>query len=375
MNTHFKSALNQIKADDELVNRTEQYLREALSDNNTSKISYFKKNSMRKAIIVAASFFILIFVGGGGAYAYYQAPVAYLCLDINPSVELGVNAFGTVVKAEGYNEDGQSILNGTDVTGNSVTDAVQNLILSANDKGFIADDGSTVISLTSETNNIDKASTLQNNSEAGTNAALNEIDKQAVVQKDNVALDRRDEARELGITPGKLNLINKLQAVDPDATVEDYKDTSVKDIMNAINENKENGNPASGNQKTEVNGNTENKQNNENNQNQGNTQSNGKDLNNNIVDSEEVETKSINDNKSDNATKENTDKSNAGSNNSGDTTDKKADSNSVDNDNSNTNGKSDDSNGKSGSNPTTNDNSNLEKSNNGKDTKSNNSKK
>lgn len=329
MNTHFKSALNQIKADDELVNKTEQYLRESLSDNSTSKISSYRKNSIRKVIVAAASFLILIFAGGGGAYAYYQTPTAYLCLDINPSVELGVNTFGTVVKAEGYNEDGQSILQGTDVKGNSVTEAVQNLIVAANDKGFIADDGSTVISLTSETNNTDKAATLQNNSEAGVNAALSELEKQAVVQKDNVALERRDEARDLGITPGKLNLINKLQEVDPTVTIEDYKDTSVKEIMKAINDNKENGNPASENKTTETNGNNQSNQNNDN---------NGYNSNNNAADPASVETKSINDNKSDNVTKENTDKSNNDQNSS---TDKKTDTNSVDSNNTSDNGSSD----------------------------------
>lgn len=386
MNTHFKSALNQIKAEDELVNKTELYLRDALSNNSTPKISVFKKSSMQKAIVAAACFFILIIGGGGGAYAYYQTPTAYLCLDINPSVELGVNAFGTVVKAEGYNEDGQSVLNGTDVTGNSVENAVQNLILSANDKGFIADDGSTVISLTSETNNTDKATTLQTNSEAGVNEALDAINRQAVIQKDNVALDRRNEAKELGITPGKLNLINKLQALDPDATIEDYKDASVKDIMKAIKDNNDNGTPASDNKTTEVNGN------NSNNSSNNNLNNNS---NNNSIDSTTVETKSINDNKSDNATKENSDKSNNDQNASGITTDKKADSDSVDSISGTDNGSSDNGNngnsnssdnGKSDSNPNSSDNSNsdsiIEKGNSsdkanssGTDSKSNNSKK
>lgn len=197
-----------------------------------------KKSSTRKVLIGAACFLVIAVGGSGAAYAYYQTPVAYLSLDINPSVELGVNAFDKVVSAEGYNEDGQTILTGLDVTGSTVNEAVQSLITSADEKGYIADDGSTVISLTSETNDSEKAAELQTTSEAGAKEALEGLEKEAVVQKDNVAIERRDEARELGITPGKLNLINKLQAVDPDATIEDYKDASVKEIMKIIKENK-----------------------------------------------------------------------------------------------------------------------------------------
>lgn len=197
-----------------------------------------KKSSTRKALIGTASFLVLTIGGGGAAYAYYQTPVAYLSLDINPSVELGVNAFDKVVTAEGYNEDGQTILDGLDVTGSTVDEAVQSLITSADEKGYIANDGSTVISLTSETNDSEKAAEIQATSEAGAKEALEGLDKEAVVQKDNVAIARRDEARELGITPGKLNLINKLQEVYPDATIEDFKDASVKEIMKTIKENR-----------------------------------------------------------------------------------------------------------------------------------------
>ena len=58
------------------------------------------------------------------------------------------------------------------------------------------------------------------------------------IEKDNVALERRDEARELGITPGKLNPIQKLQAVNPEATIEEFKDSSVKEIIAATHEDK-----------------------------------------------------------------------------------------------------------------------------------------
>lgn len=200
-----------------------------------------------KKLLTAACAACICIGGGVGAYAYYQTPQAYVSLDINPSVELGVNAFDTVVTAEAYNEDGEIILETADVTGGTVEEAVQSLVDSAYENGYIEEDGSTVISLTSETDDEALAEKLAEESESGVNEALEAAGEEAEVEKDNVALERRDEARELGITPGKLNLINKLQALDPDAKTEDYQDKSVKYIMTAIYNCKSHGN--SGNMK------------------------------------------------------------------------------------------------------------------------------
>lgn len=53
---------------------------------------------------------------GGGTYAYAKTtPAAYVSVDINPSVELGVNSFGKVISAQAYNEDGQKVLEGTNL--------------------------------------------------------------------------------------------------------------------------------------------------------------------------------------------------------------------------------------------------------------------
>lgn len=192
------------------------------------------KNVKKKIAIITGAAFLLVAASSTGVYAYYKTPVAYLSLDINPSVELGVNAFDKVVTLEGYNDDGEKIIEGIDVTGSNVTEAVETLIESAADNGYIVEDGSTVISLTSETDNPDIAAEIQNDAEEGANSALEDKDGIAVVQTDNVSLSMNEEARALGITPGKLNLIKKLQTVDPTVTVEQYKDSSVKNIMKTI---------------------------------------------------------------------------------------------------------------------------------------------
>jgi hypothetical protein len=241
MITRFKSVLNQIKAEDALISRTEVFLKDALINKNTKNIKFnnWRTLFMKKKLVAAACMATLIVGGSGAAYAYYQTPVSYLSLDINPSVEIGVNAFDKVVKVEGINDDGNKILAKINIKGSNVTVAISMLVSSAVDNGFIADNGSSVVSLTSETDNSNTAAKLENDAETGVNQALQETDKTATVLKDNVALARRDQARALGISPGKLNLINKLRKVDPTATVDENKDASVKDIMKTINDSKD----------------------------------------------------------------------------------------------------------------------------------------
>lgn len=179
----------------------------------------------------------LILGGSTGVYAY-QKPISFVSLDINPSVELGVNVFDVVVSAEAYNDDGEKVLEYLDVKGETVEDAINEIVDSAIADGYVEEDGTSVISITSETDNVKLAEELKEAAEDGVENALEENETEAEIEKDNIALERRDDARELGITPGKLNLIQKLQAVNPEATIEDFKEASVKEIMAATHEAK-----------------------------------------------------------------------------------------------------------------------------------------
>jgi len=195
---------------------------------------------MKKKIALALSAAVVLSLAGGG-YAYAKTPVAYVSMDINPSVELGVNTFDTVVSVEAYNEDGKNILEGTDLVNVKVDDAVSTVISNAISDGYIKEDGSSVIEITTLTDKTTGAAVELNESLKNVvDETLSNNDIQAEVETENVALARRDEARKLGITPGKLNLIQKLQALDPTITVENYKNSSVKEIQKKTKELRKN---------------------------------------------------------------------------------------------------------------------------------------
>jgi hypothetical protein len=237
MENVFRSALGRVSADDELIKKTRDYIRNHYADKRgTATHTLFRGNTAVRRLAAAACALLLIVGCPIGAYAYYKTPTSYLSIDINPSVELGINAFGKVVTATAYNEDGETILEGQDVVNMDVKDAVNIIITSASQRGYILEDGSTIISIISETNNDKNAEELVEDAEEGAEAAMDSAGDSAEIQKDNISLERRDDARALGITPGKLNLIQKLQELDPTITVEQYKDASVKEIQEKFTE-------------------------------------------------------------------------------------------------------------------------------------------
>ena len=186
----------------------------------------FMKKKIALALVACA-----ILSSGTGVYAYVKTPVAYVSMDINPSVELGVNAFDKVVSVEAYNDDGKKIIEGTDLRNYHIDNAISTLVSHAISDGYIKEDGSSVIEITTSTDKDKIAIKFEESLKEVANETLDNNDVEADIETDNVALARRDEARKLGITPGKLNLIQKLQELDPTITVEDYKDSSVKDIQ------------------------------------------------------------------------------------------------------------------------------------------------
>ena len=176
---------------------------------------------------------------GGGAYAYTTAPVAYVSMDINASVELGVNVFDKVVSVEAYNDDGKKIIEGIDLRNYPIGNAISKLVSNAISEGYIKEDGSSAIEITTSTDKEKIASKLEESLKEAADETLSNNDVEADIETKDVALARRDEARKLGITPGKLNLIQKLQELDANITVEDYKDRSVKEIQKKTIELKE----------------------------------------------------------------------------------------------------------------------------------------
>lgn len=94
----------------------------------------------RRAAIALAACLAFAAVGVGG-YAWAQAPYAYVAIDVNPSIELGINRLGNVASVRAYNEDGERLLQALDLDGLTYADAMA--ALEERLRGYL-DDGATV---------------------------------------------------------------------------------------------------------------------------------------------------------------------------------------------------------------------------------------
>lgn len=69
------------------------------------------------------------------------ATVAYVNVDINPSIEMGINKYNKVNDVYGLNEDGKKLLQKVDINGADIHDALDSIINAARESGYISEDG------------------------------------------------------------------------------------------------------------------------------------------------------------------------------------------------------------------------------------------
>lgn len=247
MHDKIKRALNRVHADPALVQQTQNRLMDAISnvngnpspDINRPLTDRFVTLVLRRRLqrmafagLCVAAMALLAILGARWMPPSSSGVQTYLWVDINPSIELAISGQGQVVQATAYNDDGKTVLQGQHLEGLSVEDAVADIVDIAAQKGYVAEDGSSIIEIsTPENNDTQTNQKVQRLAQKGVDRAIKKRQMLAAVVTDNVAQVRIQEARKIGITPGKLNLIQKLQAADPTVKVEDVKDQSVKDIM------------------------------------------------------------------------------------------------------------------------------------------------
>lgn len=193
----------------------------------------------RKKLVWATSAAAVICTFSVGAWMFFS-PYTYVSLDVNPSIEYSVNRFDLVLSAEGVNEDGENILINLNLQYKPITDAVNDTVNEIENQGYFEGEepGGVIIATSSEDEEgaQDLADELQDEIDE-------ELDEDVEIEALSVGRERVLEARTLGITPGKLNLIEKLQASsdDPESIkVEDWMNKPVKEIMKTIKENKKN---------------------------------------------------------------------------------------------------------------------------------------
>jgi len=218
-----------IKAEEQLKNDTYDFLKQRI--NQKKKVSYKRFAAI---VAAAAAVMLLCFM----PYNLYSAEAAYLDIDVNPSIELGLNKFDRVISVKAYNEEGQEVLDNVSIKNKSYEDALLILIEEMISLGYIKNEALFTATLQTQENEEEWLDALQNyiNSVLQANHVIVEQDIFAV------DADTKTHAHDENLTPAKYLAILEAQEVDPDATFDNCRDHTISEIKEKTHRHTEGGN-------------------------------------------------------------------------------------------------------------------------------------
>lgn len=132
MDNQIKEAFDSIQALERLKRTTKAALRKKTFDYGRNVLR-LRQHRQRLAGMLAS--LVLVLTGSG----LWFWPSASISVDINPSVELKVNALDRVIALEGRNSDGAAVVKDLDVVGMAYDDAMQRLLLSEGLEPYLTD--------------------------------------------------------------------------------------------------------------------------------------------------------------------------------------------------------------------------------------------
>jgi hypothetical protein len=201
-----------------------------------------KTNITKKLMTFTASAAAVLLLSiGSWAYA---SPYSYVSLDVNPSIEYIVNRFDRVLRVKSVNDDGEEILKEIkldNLKNHTIQNALAATVEQISEAGYFngTEEGGIVIATSAK--DLNKAEQLAESLQFAVQDEIEQNGDTVQLEVISVIPDRVKEAQALGVTPGKLNLVEKLQqnAVDPDSIIlEEWLNKPVKEIMKATKDYK-----------------------------------------------------------------------------------------------------------------------------------------
>ena len=200
---------------------------------------------LKKAAGWAAAAAAAIAVCAGGAYMYVS-PYAYVSLDVNPAVEYVLNRFDRVIRVYAINDDASRILEGVQLTNKSIDAAVRETLNCIASSGYFEDTKQNDLLIGTSCQNEQASEKLALRLEQSAQEETGSLNAEVKVQTVTVSQDRVQEAKNLGVTPGKLGLVEQLKesVEDPDSIdIQEWVSQPVGEILDEIQASEEKGPP------------------------------------------------------------------------------------------------------------------------------------
>lgn len=227
-----KAAFDQVHAGDALKSNTKNYLFE-----HVYKKGHVPRTFLRR-FAVSAACSLLVFLSGG-SYLFFT-PTAFISVDVNPSLELGINRFDRVVSITGYNEDGQNLADNLSIKYLNYAEALKNLLADEEMEVYLADNADVVLTVAGD-NESQSSEILQN-----VESSMSEHEN---VYCHSSNTEELHHAHDAGLSFGKYQSWEILQDLDAGISLEEIQDmtmTEIRDLIWKYSQEKFQENPMSG---------------------------------------------------------------------------------------------------------------------------------
>lgn len=170
-----------------------------------------------QAILVAASLLVMV-----GAWQWWGGmvprAVAYVSLDVNPSLELGLDRRNIIVVATGLNKQGDDLLADCPVNTMTMEDGINRIISATVAAGYLSRERNLVVSTVTVTGSGGNVSEELVTRVIEGSLARSMVQAEVLVQ--DVGVELREAARQQGLSPGRYMAQQKRGLQDVTVTVE-----------------------------------------------------------------------------------------------------------------------------------------------------------
>lgn len=215
MNDKLKKAFDQIHAEDELKQSTMEYIR------RNAQAQEKPKTKAYRYLVPALACLVFLIVGS----FVYLTPTANISIDINPSIELGINRFDRVVSVKSYNDDGAELKAQLDIKNLKYTEAVEQVMENDTIEALLSKDEILTIGVIG--NNEEKSEKILSEVETCTKNERNTYCYFANTQE-------VEGAHELGLSCGKYKAYLELHSLDGSITADDVRNMTMREIRDLI---------------------------------------------------------------------------------------------------------------------------------------------
>ena len=197
-----------------------------------------KFNIFSKGFVgVAAAACVLFAVGVVGVpyYGNNYVPDSHVDIDVNPGVEIVTNKKNKVLEVHSTNQDGAAVIDGMNLNNTELKVAVNALIGSMVQKGYIQNDNTGIL-VTVRNDNEDKANKVKAEVLNDINTALSTNSIQATVINQTVksTVDAKKFATENNTSIGKAVFVLNLAAKDSSLDAKELAKMKVREIANLV---------------------------------------------------------------------------------------------------------------------------------------------